>query len=363
QHVPANPANPGVGVRFVLFDGTPADSRFSGMLAKIGESIPHGIQDATWRELTPVISRLAAEVDRRQAEPGDTSPIYLFIFDLQRFRDLRKGEDDFGYGRYGEDKAPSASKLFGNILRDGPPVGVHTIIWCDSLNNLNRTFDRQGLKEFEIRILFQMSMNDSSALIDSPAGGKLGEHRAIFFSEEEGKIEKFRPYAYPPDEWLAELSQHLKGRNLRFPPAPLPELTSNPAPSSSRSSASDFDGAPPPPPPSSFFDDAPPPPPPSSFFDDAPPPPPPSEYTSLPSFSGDFGAITTEEDDSSSESFEEYEARLNAKESANSPTNGSHPDHGENRVGSESPTSAVNGSHAEDREGDYAPETHKPEES
>ena len=77
----------------------------------------------------------------------------------------------------------SPSKQLGNILRDGPPVRVHTIVWCDSLNNLNRSFERQGLREFEIRVLFQMSPNDSSTLIDNPAAGKLGEHRALFFSE------------------------------------------------------------------------------------------------------------------------------------------------------------------------------------
>ena len=99
--------------------------------------------------------------------------IYLFIYDLQRFRDLRKGDDDFGFSplRRGEGRRPP-SKQFATILRDGPPVGVHTIVWCDSLNNLNRTFDRQGLREFEIRVLFQMSANDSSTLIDNPAAGQ-----------------------------------------------------------------------------------------------------------------------------------------------------------------------------------------------
>ncbi len=116
------------------------------------------------------------------------------IYDIQRFRDLRKSDDDFGYSRYDEDKPAPPSKLFGDVLRDGPPVGIHTIVWCDSVNNLNRTLDRQGLKEFENRILFQMSSNDSSTLIDNPAASKLGENRALYFSEEENRVEKFRPY-------------------------------------------------------------------------------------------------------------------------------------------------------------------------
>ncbi len=158
------------------------------------------------------MAELAAEVDRRQKEPGEAPAIYLFVFDLQRFRDLRKQDDDFGFSRYGEEKATPPSKLFGTILRDGPPVGVHTIVWCDSLNNLNRTFDRQTLREFEIRVLFQMSANDSSTLIDSPAASKLGANRSLFFSEEEGRLEKFRAYGFPSDDWLDWVRQQFLGR-------------------------------------------------------------------------------------------------------------------------------------------------------
>jgi hypothetical protein len=106
------------------------------------------------------------------------------------------------------------SKLFSDVLRDGPPVGIHTIIWCDSVNNMNRTLDRQGMKEFENRILFQMSANDSSTLIDTPAGSKLGENRALYYSEEANKIEKFRPYGIPEVEWLEEVKKRFAARPL-----------------------------------------------------------------------------------------------------------------------------------------------------
>ena len=47
-----------------------------------------------------------------------------------------------------------------------------------------------------------MSANDSSTLIDTPAASKLGENRALYFSEEENRIEKFRPYGVPEPDWL-----------------------------------------------------------------------------------------------------------------------------------------------------------------
>jgi DNA segregation ATPase FtsK/SpoIIIE, S-DNA-T family len=77
---------------------------------------------------------------------------------------------------------------------------------------MNRTLDRQGIKEFENRILFQMSANDSSTLIDTPAASKLGENRALYFSEEENKIEKFRPYGLPELAWLEAAQRRFAAR-------------------------------------------------------------------------------------------------------------------------------------------------------
>ena len=47
-----------------------------------------------------------------------------------------------------------------------------------------------------------MSANDSSNLIDSPGGQQAGLNRALYFSEEEDRLEKFRPYGVPEPEWL-----------------------------------------------------------------------------------------------------------------------------------------------------------------
>jgi hypothetical protein len=90
---------------------------------------------------------------------------------------------------------------------------VFTIVWCDTLGNLNRSIDRQGLREFDMRVLFQMGQNDSSYLADTPIASKLGPQLAIFVNEEAGVLEKFRPYAWPAAEWLAWVAQQLLGRS------------------------------------------------------------------------------------------------------------------------------------------------------
>jgi S-DNA-T family DNA segregation ATPase FtsK/SpoIIIE len=202
------------GLRFYLLDGTPPDSSHHGELWKLESLLPQPVQEVTPRELGKVLGELAEEVARRRDQDSEElSPIYLMILDIQRFRDLRKSDDDFGFSSgFGDEKPTSPSKAFANILKDGPTVGVHTIVWCDSMNNLNRTFDRHAMREFEMRVLFQMSANDSSALIDSPAAGKLGPNRALYFSEDENVLEKFRPYGLPDPGWLKRVADRLRER-------------------------------------------------------------------------------------------------------------------------------------------------------
>jgi S-DNA-T family DNA segregation ATPase FtsK/SpoIIIE len=155
------------------------------------------------RDAVLSVNALAEEIARRiaSADSADSAPepVFMVIHNLSRFRELKKGED---YS-FGEDESTSAGKKLATILREGPPVGVHALIWCDSYNNATRWLDRQSLRDFEMRTLFQMSATDSSNLIDSPAASKLGAHTAIFHSEERGQAEKFRPYKPPSATWLA----------------------------------------------------------------------------------------------------------------------------------------------------------------
>jgi hypothetical protein len=128
---------------------------------------------------------------------------------------LRKQEDSFGgFSSMDDDaeKKPQPDKQFADILREGPSLGVHVITWADTAASIERTLDRNSMREFDHRVLFQMSAADSSNLIDSPAANKLGFHRAMAYSEEQGVMEKFRPYALPAKEWLAHVRMKLMRR-------------------------------------------------------------------------------------------------------------------------------------------------------
>lgn len=198
----------GPAARFFVLDGQPPDAAQAGLWNRVAERLPLHFEVGTPRDVERFVGEIAAELERRQGtREVELPPWFLLVYDLQRFRDLRKSEDDFGFSR--GDEKPTPAKQFVNILREGPGLGIHTIVWVDTLNNLNRAFERQTLREFETRVLFQMSVADSSTLIDSPSASKLGPNRALMHSEEQGRLEKFRPYSLPSDEWLARTGERL----------------------------------------------------------------------------------------------------------------------------------------------------------
>jgi DNA segregation ATPase FtsK/SpoIIIE, S-DNA-T family len=193
-----------------VLDGTPADSELSRWLPLMKQLLPrHEIRLVDYRHSADAIIALGQEVARRQSVDDRNAPsIFLLVYGLQRYRMLRKQEDDFSFSGDAE-KPPDPAKLFATILREGPALGVHTVAWCDTLASVERTLDRVVMRELDNRVLFQMSANDSSALIDSPAANKLGANRAVAYSEERGTLEKFRPYGLPPEGWLAEACEKL----------------------------------------------------------------------------------------------------------------------------------------------------------
>jgi hypothetical protein len=159
-----------------------------------------------------VVAEVATELARRQENRLDQlPPIYIFIYNFGRFRELRK-EDDYGFGGGDDSKSQTPGQQFASILREGPAWGIHTLVWCDSFSTLNRLIDRQSMRDFELRILFQMNATDSSSLMDSPDAAKLGTHRAFYYDEVRGQMEKFRPYGLATPAYLERFSKLLRAR-------------------------------------------------------------------------------------------------------------------------------------------------------
>lgn len=222
-------------VQFYLLDFGSVDVPHAHLLNYVADMLPHHVKYGKKRHLSQFITAISQEVTQRleHEEQGlDKKPsIYLIIYGLHRARDLEK-DDSFGstssysppsfaFGASdnemsAESLSPASSgnpgQLFPKILREGPDLGIHTIVWCDTRNNLQRRLDYHLLREFEMRVVLQMNEQDSRDLIDSPAASKLGQYRAYFYSEEEGRLEKFRPFALPRESWLKQIGEQFKAR-------------------------------------------------------------------------------------------------------------------------------------------------------
>ena len=177
--------------RVVVVDGTPVEDALAGRLASIAEQ-HRGMTVKSWREADEAVASFHTELKDRLANGKEDDPTrVLILHGLQRFRGLRTVED-FSFSA--SEGPPAPDKQFEELLRDGPTVGLHVITWCDSVTNLNRTIARGTLRDFELKVLLQMSAADSSLLVDAPAAAQLGGARALLSIEETNQLEKFRPY-------------------------------------------------------------------------------------------------------------------------------------------------------------------------
>ncbi len=162
-------------------------------------------------ELDEVMTALAAEQQRRADEPGASVPeTFLLVHRLQQLKKLRFDEEmSFSLD---ESAAGNPGLRFNKLITEGASLGLHVIATCDTYNNVMRMLSRKAVSEFEMRVVFQMSANDSASLIESPAANNLGLHRAILYNGQEGWTETFRPYALPDEAWLADARAKLHER-------------------------------------------------------------------------------------------------------------------------------------------------------
>ena len=200
-------------VKFIVCDGTAPGTSESEFLASVVEAVPHEVQVVKNHDIPAVMNELAEEMKRRAADEdlaGNTPPVFLVAHNLQKFKKL-KHEDDFDFSFDSDDSAgANPGAQLNEIVTEGTSLGLHVIATVDTYNNVNRFLSRKAVSEFEMRVIFQMSQNDSAALVDSPAASNLGLHRALFYNEHEGYLETFRPYALPGSEWVEEAGVELK---------------------------------------------------------------------------------------------------------------------------------------------------------
>jgi hypothetical protein len=197
--------------RFIVFESSSPGSRDAIFIEQIVQAVPHQVTVARAHEIGEVMSELAAELKTRTSgeHVSEAPAVFIFINGLHRFKKLRY-EDDFSFSSSDDGGGGNPGSQLNELISEGSAHGIHLIVSLDTFNNVNRALSRKAVTEFEMRVVFQMSANDSASLIDSPRASNLGLHRALFYSEREGTLETFRPYATPDAEWIQEAGEKLK---------------------------------------------------------------------------------------------------------------------------------------------------------
>jgi energy-coupling factor transporter ATP-binding protein EcfA2 len=206
--------------RWYILNFAPPETPFAFLFSALPKLLPHTVRVGGRRELPQIMetladeikSRIAVESDRDGGSGSTGESFYVVVFGLQRARDLRQDDAMDFRGLEEEESTASTARQFATVLREGAEVGIHSIIWCDTYGNLSRTLDRRAVREFGMRVAFQMGAEDSVNLVDSGAASRLRPFQALLFTEETGQVEKFRPYGLPSSKWLETVQRSLRGR-------------------------------------------------------------------------------------------------------------------------------------------------------
>jgi len=200
------------GLMVWVLDGMAPDALFAGRLVQAGVAVPHQLTRVTSRNVEEELQRLS-EILAARSDGSRAGKATILILGLEpnRITALKPSDDSFSFSM-DDDAPPAVDQLFADLLRDGPRVGIHSLLWFDGLNNLNRGLSRASQREFDLKVLFQMSANDSGQLIDTTAAADLGPNRAILHTEETGIAEKFRPWAMPDSQWVQDVGRVLAAR-------------------------------------------------------------------------------------------------------------------------------------------------------
>lgn len=143
-------------------------------------------------EVSECLLSIAREIDIRKTDDSNTKQnIYLSFYAFQRAQMFKK---------VSEYQLSEDAKLLDYILKNGPLVGVFTVLQIDKLDNLKRALD-QPLQNFSHRIALQMDENSSQTVIGSYAASKLfvmnrpsSKYRAYYYNSDRNVLTKFKPY-------------------------------------------------------------------------------------------------------------------------------------------------------------------------
>ncbi len=154
------------------------------------------------RSIATVLDQVGQVVaDRRDHRRFDDPPCLFVIAHLERAHELvAPARGAAAAGTIADAPGGELDTLL-TVLRDGPEVGVHSLVWCETIDQLDARLGERATSQFGLRVATALPAEDSLALLDSAYGASLRPHHALLADEDKSRLVKFRPYLMPPAGW------------------------------------------------------------------------------------------------------------------------------------------------------------------
>ena len=179
----------------VVVSGMRPDNELASVILPTLEALPFDHYfPATAEDVEKTLAAVKETIDnRRQSNGPIPGNVYIAVFDFQNCRAFDRDTS----GRI--EKPSSQDALLEYVLRNGPSVGVFTILQTDNLESLGRV--GSVLSAFNYRVALQMSEGDSNKVVGSSAANKLfvfnrpaSRFRAYLRDNNRNLTIKFKPY-------------------------------------------------------------------------------------------------------------------------------------------------------------------------
>lgn len=180
---------------FIVLNGMRSDNKTGIQILETISSLPFpSVFPTRIEDIEQTLTSIKETIDERRSS-GETNynNIYLTIFEAQNVRAF----DQVSNGR--TERPSQSATLLDSIVKNGPSVGIFTIMQIDNLSNLTRIGSL--LPSFNHRVALQMPDRDSTIIIGSEAANKLfvfnrpsSIFRAYLYDKQRNTNIKFKPY-------------------------------------------------------------------------------------------------------------------------------------------------------------------------
>jgi S-DNA-T family DNA segregation ATPase FtsK/SpoIIIE len=189
------------GATVELVDFLPVAEGLDAFAASLSEA---GVAVTRRRQLPDLMRALAHEVDRRiSSDDTMCRTTLLVMYGMHRAR-------DFDEASFDHEPGADLGALLLQILRDGPEVGVHTVLWAETIATMDRRVPSGASREMSWRVAGQMSAEDSLALIDSATAGSLREQQVVVTNDDRGIAQRCTTISAPGCHWVAGMLERLQ---------------------------------------------------------------------------------------------------------------------------------------------------------